>query len=1151
MSFRTSIWSAIVYPIDPRGSSGQFGYFRNYPVLARASAPILFLLILGLVWPGKVAGQNVSQARILGTVADVSGAIVPDAKVVITSQTTRYSRTVQTGEDGTYLFPQMPGDTYDIEVSKPGFKTGRAVGVLVQVNENVRRDFQLEVGEMHATVEVLGQSTLVNTYTAALTQTINTRAVVELPLNNRDITALSMLVAGATDPVATSFYASSAGFMDGVSPSVNGGKIQDNGYHLDGLNNVYAERFSANIFPNPDAIEEFTMNTAQYSAEFGGRPGGQLSARTKSGTNALHGALFEFVRNPYFNARNFFDTSGKNDGIKRNQYGWAVGGPVYIPHVFDGRNKLFFFNSYQRIPFSQRGIPAFHRAWTAAEKAGDWSDRLTGTTIFDPGTANSSCGSLGTPFPGNVIPATLFDTVAVNFLKHTPDAATPTSLIPYFIPQRTLQYEFLQKVDWNVGKHAIMGRYMRTINTGSSFNDPNDLLFTSGTNALGAHAGNNNVGVTETWSVSPNKVITAGFQYSDWPWYQVPMPHLFTLEDFGSQLKTDPDCKEYTFAVIGFVDSIGDRQDKCNVRLDALWQYTAALKWVRGRHEIAIGGDFERWTNPRKLGFNRLRDGTFTFNGAFTGLSEADFLIGRAVSWSIQNPSFSIPAVAAIGMHRNIYSAYFEVTFRVRKGLTLNLGLRWEPSSAPSYNGTIPVNSWLYPGQQSRVFANAPPGILYNGDPGTPGRSGWFRRYNQIAPRLGFAWDPTGTGKWAIRGGVGSYFGQEGGSDQQLPGGNSPPLSGATITIINPPNMVNPWAAPPYNGTVGVPLPLPTTNSPVSTPFGGLEIFDPHMKSPNNYTWSLTVERSFGASLLLRAGYVGLRGTHQMGGYNTNLATYIPGGSDGTNIQQRRPDPNFTSFLLSTADGDSYYHAFQVTAEKRYSHGLSFLANYTFSKSIDTDSTNIGWTGAWFFGNQDPRGSSFNKGLSDFDRTHVISVSPVWDLPKLHNANPAVRAVLGNWRMSSIVSLRSGHPVTAIDLFGAGGCLCGPNLGTSRADATGTPLQTAIGSRSNQANVGYFNQSAFRSAAVGSFGTVGRNTIRGPGFANVDFALIKDFPIPVRENMRLQFRSEYFNLFNRVNLGNPSLNVNDPNFGKIFGTSSDPRILQFGVKFIF
>jgi hypothetical protein len=367
-------------------------------------------------------------------------------------------RTVSTGPDGTYVI-ELPADTYDIQVTSAGFKTGEAVGVVVEVNKNVRRDFQLEVGSVHSTVQVTGQSTLVNTYTSALAQTIDSRAVVQLPLNNRDITALTMLVAGATDPVTTSFYASSAGFMDGVSPSVNGGKVQDNSYYLDGLNNVYAERFSANIFPNPDAIEEFTENTSTYSAEFGGRPGGQMSARTKSGTNALHGSLFEFVRNPYFNARNFFDTQNKNDGIKRNQYGWAVGGPFYIPHLIDGRNKLFWFNSFQNIPFEQAGVPAFHRAWTAAEKSGDWSDRLTGQTkqvpspacngtmltvdtgaLLDPTTANSTCGSLGFPYPGNIIPSSQFDPVAVNFLKRTPNAATPSSLIPYNVPQSTDQY---------------------------------------------------------------------------------------------------------------------------------------------------------------------------------------------------------------------------------------------------------------------------------------------------------------------------------------------------------------------------------------------------------------------------------------------------------------------------------------------------------------------------------------------------------------------------------------------------------------------------------------------------------------------------------------------------------------------------------------
>ena len=497
------------------------------------------LTLLGLVLPIQVLGQvAIGSSRIYGNISDPSGAAVPRAIVKITEQATSAVRTVVSESDGVYVANDLKTGTYDIEVEGPGFKIVRAVGIVLHTNENLRRDIQMEVGSVTSSVEVSGRSSMVDAYTSALSQTVSGRQVVDLPLSNRDVTALAYLVAGATDPVTTSFYASSAGFQQGSSPSINGGRIQDNSYFLDGMSNTYVERFSANLYPNPDAMEEVSVNTGQYTAEFGGRAGGYVSGRSKSGTNNLHGALFEFVRNDFFNARNFFDTAGLNDGVKRNQFGWAIGGPVYIPRVFDGRNKLFFFNSFQRIPFSQRGAPGAHLALTAAEKQGDFSDRLKGQTrqvasplcngtnltvdtgaIFDPTTANPACGSLGNPYPNNQIPRSALDPVAVNWLKQTPNAASPSALIPFTVPQKTAQWEMTMKVDLNLGnKHDIMGRWMKAINPGSAFNDPNDLMYTSSTNAYGAHAGTNVYTFTETWTPTSNLVVTGGVQRANWPW---------------------------------------------------------------------------------------------------------------------------------------------------------------------------------------------------------------------------------------------------------------------------------------------------------------------------------------------------------------------------------------------------------------------------------------------------------------------------------------------------------------------------------------------------------------------------------------------------------------------------------------------------------
>jgi len=1098
--------------------------------------------------------QELVGSRLLGTITDPSGVVVPNVPVKITASATGASRVVVTAEDGTYVAPQLLAGVYEVEVSRPGFRTSHVTKVVIRVNESARLDVRLELGDVTTRVEVVGQAALVNTYTSELSQTVDSRRVVELPLNARDVTSLSMLAAGATDPVQTSFYASSSGFA-GTAPSVNGSRIQDNSYLLDGVSNLYSQRLSSNMYPNPDAVEQFTINLAQYSAEFGGRPGGQLSARTKSGTNDLHGSLFEFVRNSKFNARNWADTRGLNDGIKRNQYGWAVGGPVYIPKVFNGRNRLFWFNSFQQIPLRTRGRPGFHLAFTDREKQGNFSERLTGNTrqvvsplcdgtmltvdtsaIFDPRTANSRCGSLGNPFPSNIIPTALQDPVAVRILRATPSAAFVGQQLPFFIPQKSNQYEFLQKVDLNVRGHGVMVRYLKGRNKGGAVNDPNNLFVYSDINAdFGTDSRAESIAATETWTPKPNLVLTGGFVYIRNPWSRISHPNQIGLQDLGSRLQSDPNCKVWTvFISGGFMPP--RIFSECGLRGNRNWEMNASAKWIRGRHEIGFGGIYGQWgvTDPLIAGFKE--GGSFNFTGGFTGLAPADFLVGRAETYTIRD--FGVMTE----VRRHIASLYVQDNLRVNRRLTLNVGLRWEPGIGPQ-RVDAPSLSWYYPGQRSQRFANAPAGVLYGGDPGTPGRENFFRRYAQFAPRFGFSFDPTGSGKWAIRGGVGSYFGIIGGGQSlEAAGANAPPLPGANVTVVNPPSLVWPWDAAPFNGREGVPLPAPTSSVAVPTPFGG-NLYDPNTLGPNTWQWSFTLERSFSSSLLVRAAYVGTRGVHLQDGHVENLAVFIPGASTVANQQQRRPNQNFTAIHITGGQGDSHYHALQLTVEQRYAHNLSFLLSYTLSKSIDTNSANIGMAGG--FGTQDPRGPSYNRGLSDFDRTHVFSLAPIWDLPRLSDMHPVVKAVFGSWQTSGIIQLRSGFMITPTT--GGNRCLCGS--GVSRADLTGQAIAPGDGDRPKYRSLGYFNTAAFRAAELGTFGAAGRNIIRGPGYANVDFLIAKN--IPIRENMRVQFRSEYFNLFNRVNLAPPILDTTNPNFGRILTTFSDPRILQFGLKFQF
>lgn len=1134
-------------------------------------APLLAALF-SVQAPDVSFAQVTSGSSIFGTITDPNAAAIPDAEVKVISTSTGLTRVVRTNAVGSYVVQQLTADTYDIEVSQEGFNVARVTDVLLQTNEAVRRNVELVLGAVTETVEVVAAAELTNTYTSQLSQTVDSKRVVELPLNGRDVTQLSLTVAGAsvTDR-STAFYAGTSGF-DTTTTVVNGNRTQGNSYMLDGMGNQFMERRVSNIYPNPDAVEEFTLNTAQYSAEMGGNPGAQLSAVTKKGTNQLHGAVFEFVRNGFFNARNAFDTRGQDDGLKRNQYGWAIGGPFYIPKVFDGRNKFFWMNSYQSTPVRKPGSPGFHQSWTALEKRGDFTEHLTGMmrsvpspacdgsmisvdsgAIFDPATANKACGSLGLPYPNNTMPATRVDPVMGSILsQHTPDSPSVGYLIPHFIPAAQDQYQWINRVDAILGDHSIMGRFIYGNKFGGAFNDPKDALWNVGINDGGNTTEAMTWAITDTWTVSPNVLVTGGFGFLKNPFALTPHPFLTSWSAHGSDIQNDPGCQDLNFGVAG---RGGIRiWDRCAAKDTHSWEINTAVKWIRGNHDIAIGGLYSKHHNANPNEPPLQSGGGFSFTDTFTGLAAADAVAGLASLYRVG----SYGEARLAGSYRILASLYVNDNFRVNRKLTLNMGVRWDPGTHSRDKFRVDGTRWMswpFPGQQSQRFPNSPPGWLYWGDPGTPDTNA-FARLNQFAPRLGFAYDPSGTGKWAVRGGVGSYFGQmqAGGFALGGAGSSASPYASGNINIVNPVSIKNPWDSPPYNGTVGIPIPPADSSSAVPLPFPSQWAYDPHTKNPNTWNWSLTIERNMGHDVLLRGAYVGSRGTHIIGGYETNLPVFIPGQSTQANRQERRPDPNFQAINVSSGIADSYYHSMQLTAEKRYAGGLTFLVNYTLSKSIDTGSNDIGWAGA--FGNQDPRGPWFNRGLSEFDRTHVVNASMVWDLPRVRSGPPALQYLASHWEISSLVFIRSGNPFTPVS--SRGNSLSPGHSSVDRADVVpGVDWQLNNVSRHDAIHKGYFNQAAFTTPPLGTRGNAGRSIMRGPGFAGTDLMLARFFPI--NERLRLQLRIEAFNVFNQTNFngirghGSPAFtNVDNPSFGLLLvNGAQDPRIMQFGLKVLF
>ena len=1129
------------------------------------------LLVFCALAPQFAFGQAEVGARLFGAVTDPSGDAVHGAEVKIVNSATGLTRSVVTAQDGIYVAPQIPAGSYEIDVVKPGFAVEHITGIVVRTNESVRRNIQMSIGAVATRIEVSGAAELTNVYTAQLSQTVDSRRVQDLPLNGRDVTQLALTVAGATVvDTSTAFYAGTSGFT-ATHAVINGNRSQDNVYMLDGMTNMYMERKASNLYPNPDAIEEFTLNTSQYSAEMGGNPGGQLSARTKGGTNALHGSLFEFLRNGDLNGRNAFDTLGKNDGLKRNQYGWAVGGPVYIPRIFNGKNKLFWFNSYQSTPVRQVGTPGFHESWTQKEKNGDFSEHLTGKTkqvaspacdgsmmtvdtgaIFDPLTANSRCASPGFTFPNDVIPASRLDPIMKKFLdEHTPTSPFLGYLWPHFTPNPQDEWQIVNRGDYYFRNHQIMGRYLHGRRFGPAIDDTTgkDLLWQKGTNEGGNTTTATSLAITDTWAVSPHFLVTGGFEYLKNTSAVNPHPYRLSWSALGSKIPNDPGCQDLAFTVQGRTGLVsgGTVQiwDQCSTKDTHSWEINNSVKWIRDKHELSVGGNFSRHVLANTAA--KQSGGSFVFGSQFTGLGVADAALGLAQTYSATN--FGV----ATGAERSMAALYFQDNYRLTPHLTLNAGLRWDPGLADK--DILGYMSWIVPGAQSTRFPNAPPGILYYGDPGTPNGS-TFSRWDQLAPRLGFAWDPTGKGKWSIRAGVGGYYGMViSGGDALSPAGSGfLPLATGGITIINPPSIAWPWDAKPYNGQIAIPVPPPSASSAVPVPIGGLAR-DPHMKSPNVWNYSFTLERAAAGGVLLRAAYVGSRGTHLIGGQEYNMPVFIPGASTISNIQQRRPDPNFGPTSITSSSNDSHYNSLQLTAEKHYAHGLTFLANYTLSKSIDGGSNDIGFSTGYDV--QDPRGPWYNVGLSEFDRTHTVNTSLVYDTPKLQGAPRLLRQLLGNWQSSGIVILRSGDPMTPMSSKG-NSLVPGTYKQGDRANLVpGVDWQVSGLDRDQKIHVGYFNQAAFTDPPLGSFGNVGRNVIRLAGYADTDLMLARIFPIG--DKARLQFRSEFFNALNRVNFISPRqhgpqpfTDVDNPNFGKyaVLG-AQDPRTLQFGLKLLF
>lgn len=1065
-------------------------------------------------------------STLLGTVTDPTGAVVPTAKVTATQEGTGAGRSVATNDQGYYIIPSLQPSNYTLRVEAPGFKTYSQKGITLLADQSATVNVSLTLGEPAQAVTVEAAAVQTDTYTSTIKQVVDQQRMVDLPLNGRNAATLTTLVAGAvTSPGGGADQGQTKTFPGAVTVSANGSRQNQISYKLDGGNNVDEYTNTNQPFPFPDALQEFSVQTSNYSAEYGGNAGGVVNVVTKSGTNQYHGDGFGFLRNAVFNARNFF--ASQRDQLKRGQFGGTFGGPIR-------KDKTFVFGGYQgtRLRNVQGGRTAF--VPTPDDIGGDFSALLDksnpanplgkAVTIKDPVT--------GEVFANNRIPANRFDPAALGVLKFLPSGGG-SGLVFFTRPIRQNFDEAVGRVDHLISaKDHLTARYYyaRFFNT-PVYNPANILTYADGSTIV-----SQNLLVQETHIFQSNLLNEFRAGYARDAASRGPAAGVPSVRDFGVNIPFQPPDKYVqSISVSGFF-SFGDNPKARFIRNNFVW--ADDMRLALGRHSISFGADFER----RRLDLDNLflQPGTFGFTGDYTGYAVADFLLGRIHDFHQAFGQFENTRNTLMGF-------YFQDNFRVNSRLTLNAGLRYEPFF-PWHEVRGRVEQFrlqdYFAGKKSQVYLNAPPGVFFRGDPGVP-ENGVGNNLHDFAPRVGFAYDVSGDGKTSVRGGAGMFY------DSRVVG-----IVNNELVDVSPfsPNLLltpppGPFSEPLRGFASPFPAPFPPPKDAAFPAPVEAVTFDPTHGSfvvPLVYNWNLAIERQVARDWLARLAYVGSHSTHIRESQQLNPAVYIPGSKLSTD--QRRLFQPYAAIWVDSQAVNASYNSLQASLEKRFTHGLTILANYTFAKSID----DLPWNGSVVdVGADTPHGipwyipgyRRFDRGRSDFDRHHVLVVSYVWDLPKPSSSSRLVRGLLGNWEVTGIVTAETGQPFTVV----AGKDISQTGLGADHATVTGPPRGS--GACGNKAPcVDYLNPDSFRLPDAGTFGNVGKNSVTGPGFFNWDVGFFKN--IPIHERWRLQFRGEFFNVFNRVNLNNPTNGVSSGGFGSIRG-SGDPRIGQLALKIFF
>ena len=1025
-----------------------------------------------------LSAQLANTTSLVGNVADSAGASMVGVEIVATNVDTKDVYRVKTGGEGSYAIEFLKPGNYSVTATEAGFQTVTKNGITVGYNQTVRTDFALTVGQVTEQIVVAGGAPPISTDDASVKETISRLSVTELPLNGRDPLQLA-----TTAPGILPGQKGTNGVPPGEDFIAAGTREIQNSISLDGISIVNNLITTTPFHPSPDAVQELEVQSGTYSAQYGAYLGAHLNVITKSGTNELHGAAWEFFRNDKLDAKNFFQSAtSRKAPLRQNQFGFVIDGPIYIPKLYDGRNKTFFMADYEGLRIVKQ-VTQLDTVLTPLMRQGNFSEY------------NKPLALNGTPFPGNMIPASQLSQQTLNVLQYMPAPNRPgiTNNYEANFPNNDHFNQTIDRLDQNIGdKIRLYFRY--------ALNNEEYLTGATGPfNSTFVPVTTRNWVVGYTQTITPNIVndFRLGYQHLDTNalnyWYEN------KLNTAGTDLGIPGFTGDTTFNVPGIplfsnTGLMGLGNGSTNwFQFDTTWQGTDSFTWTHGAHTLIAGAELRKLITSRAA--VNSPDGQLNFTGFYTGYTQADLMLGLVQS--VTTPSPEVRNQVA-----EWRDGFFIVdNWQASKKLTLNLGLRYELPTVPyTVNGNA---TKLNEAQTAIIPADAP----------QPGFKFINPNHKNFAPRVGLAYRLTD--KTVVRAGYGIYY-------------NPNQTNTFTFLTANPPFSAIETCTATASAVITLSNPTPSSACGVAKIFN---IITPNQNLPTPYMnqWSFDVQQGLWNSGALDIQYIGSHSLHLDRNYYNNTP-FVPG--PGT-VTSRRPNQLFGDIRTIQNDVIGNYNGLSITLRQRLSRGLTLLSSYTWSHNLDisADSNNSGYS-------QNPYNWRADYGNSAWDVRHRFVTSFTYALPFFAStSNGFVRQALGGWQTNGIVVLQSGFPFNVVS--------SGDPANTGRANERPNLIGTASSDCGRGHLTGCIDSSAFQVAKY-AYGNFGRNVLFGPGLYNVDFSLFKNFRIFERAN--LQFRSEFFNLFNTPGLSNPNATFGTTAFGSITSTKHDNREIQFALK---